>query len=66
MGVYTLSGVNFEAADVNGDGAVSTNDYLAIKVHFKNGVIINSSFTNADLKDDTTTTTGYELPFIPS
>ena len=67
MGVYTLDGVSLEAADVNGDGIISSNDYLAIKVHFKNGIIINSSFSNANLKDDTpTTTTGYDLPFIPS
>ena len=66
MGVYTLSGLNLEAADVNGDGIIGTDDYLAIKVHFKNGIIINSSFTNANLKDDTPEPTGYTLPFIPA
>jgi len=66
MGVYTLSGLNLEAADVNGDGIIGTDDYLAIKVHFKSGIKINSSFTNANLKDDTPDPTGYTLPFIPS
>ncbi|MBQ7646312.1 MAG: dockerin type I repeat-containing protein [Clostridia bacterium] len=66
MGVYTLSGLNLEAADVNGDGIIGTDDYLAIKVHFKNGIIINSSFTNLNLKDDTPEPTGYTLPFIPA
>jgi len=66
MGVFTLTGVNLEAADVNGDGIISSNDYLAIKVHFKNGIMINSSFTNANLKDDTPEPTGYDLPFILS
>ena len=65
MGVYTLTGVSLEAADVNSDGVIGTDDYLAIKVQFKNGKMINSSFTNANLMDDTTTTTGYDLPFIP-
>ena len=65
MEVYSLAGVNLEAADVNGDGIIGTDDYLAIKVHFKNGIIINSSFTNSNLVDDTPVTTGYDLPFIP-
>ena len=66
MGVFTLTGVSLEAADVIGDGIISSNDYLAIKAHFKNGIMINSSFTNANLKDDTPEPSGYDLPFIPS
>lgn len=66
MGTFTLTGVNLEAADVNGDGVITANDYLAIKVHFKKSELINASFTNANLKNDTTTTTGYELPFVPA
>ena len=66
MGVYNLTGVSLEAADVNGDGTISSNDYLAIKVHLKNGIIINSSFTNANLVEDTPKPTGYTLPFIPA
>ena len=48
---FTLTGVNLEAADVDGDGIISTSDYLAIKAHFKYGIIINSSFTNANLEN---------------
>ena len=66
MGIFTLTGVSLEAADVNGDGTISSNDYLAIKVHFKNNIIINSTFTNENLVDDTPAPTGYTLPFIPA
>ena len=65
MGKYTLSGLNLEAADINGDGIIGTDDYLAIKTHIGYSIIINSSFTNENLKDGTVTTTGYDLPFIP-
>ena len=66
LNTFTLTGLNFEAADVDGDGKIDSTDYLNIKRHLMRISLINSSFTNANLKDDTPEPTGYTLPFIPA